>query len=123
MADRQLRPSRFSAGHTVGHPAARPPGNATVRYTPAPVVLPPPPQLTPAGPVESTNKLALASFILAVALGPVGALAAIPMALAANKHCATSGQRGAGLAKASVFIGLAYLVLAAAVLMLRLLLG
>ncbi|CAM3656505.1 hypothetical protein H7J08_08545 [Mycobacterium frederiksbergense] len=67
--------------------------------------------------------MAILAFVLAVTLGPLAAPVAMPIALAARSQCTRSGQRGTGLAQASIFIGLAYLVLAAAVFALRLLVG
>lgn len=69
----------------------------------------------------STNKLALTSFILLVLLGPVAAPAALPLAFVAQRQCVRSAQHGAGLAKTSVLIGVAYLVFAGIVALLLLL--
>lgn len=121
MADRQLRPSRFAAGHTVGRTAIHPAVSANFGCT-APPPVSSPQSLVNAAP-QSTNKLALASFILVVTLGPMAAPVGLPLALAAQRQSARSGQRGAGLAKAAVFIGLAYVALAATVLALHLLVG
>lgn len=122
MADHQLRPSRFAAGHTVGGDAT----NSAVAHAgltahPRPPVAPFQPAPTTAP--QTTNRVAILAFVLAVTLGPLAAPIAVPIALVARSQCARSGQRGAGLAQASIFIGLAYLVLAAAVLALRLLVG
>lgn len=121
MSDRRLPPSRFTAGHTVGDPDAH---RATRPVPSAPKYHPPAPRAPlPAVSPEPTNRLAIASFVLAVTLGPLASPAAVPMALAAQRQCATTGQRGVGLAKAAVFVGLAYLALTAIVLVLRFLTG
>ncbi|GAA2534270.1 DUF4190 domain-containing protein [Mycolicibacterium diernhoferi] len=61
------------------------------------------------------------SFVLVVALGPLTAPAGVPLALVAQRQCERTGERGTGLAKATMFIGIAYLVLAVAVVLLGLL--
>jgi hypothetical protein len=60
-----------------------------------------------------TNGLAIWSFVLALALGAIGALAAIPMAYAARRQVRNSngGQKGAGLALAAIIIGFVWIAL------------
>lgn len=121
VADGPLPPSRFAAGHTVGGTM-----NAQAAVAPSrPVATgPQTPLLAVATAVHlPTNKLAITAFVLVVAFGPVGALGAVPIAVVAYRQCVASGRRGAGLAKAAIFIGAAYLVLAVVVVMLRLLTG
>jgi len=121
VADGQLRPSRFAAGHTVGEAATRPvPGPPAPPGPSIPPIAPPPAVVSNGLP---TNRLAIAAFVLVVALGPIGAPVAVPIALGARRQCAVSGRRGAGLAKVAIFIGVAYVALATVVFILRLLLG
>jgi hypothetical protein len=63
------------------------------------------------------------SCVLAIALGPLAIPAAIPTALAAQRRCAATGERGVGLAKAAVFVSLAYLALTVVVAILWLVVG
>lgn len=112
VADPLLPPSRFGAGHTVG---PQPPSVAqSLPVAPAPASPPPsaPPQFgsVPA-PTDRVNRLAAVSFILVLALGELVAPVTIPMALAAQQQINRSGQPGAGLAKAALLIGLAYLAI------------
>lgn len=120
MTDHRLPPSRFAAGHTIGSAAPRATINAAPSC-PAPDRHGTQPSISP-GP-EPTNTLAIVSFVLAASLGPLGAPAAVPMALSARRQCAVTRQRGAGLATVSMFVALAYLALAAVVLMLFLTIG
>lgn len=130
MPDRPLPPSRFGAGHTVGAPtppapyASAPPPTPPAPYASAPrhtSAGAPPPVL--ASPAQPTNGLAGVAFALAVFLGPLAAPVAIALGVVAQRQSARLGQAGAGLAKSAVFIGAAYLVLAAVVVGLLLLGG
>lgn len=121
MPDRQLPPSRFAAGHTVGGVPAHPLRGPSAAPAPPRPVSPPSPFVATTG--EPINRLAVVSFGLAVFLGPLVAPVTIPTGLAARRQCAGSGERGEGLAIAAVFIGSAYLCLTAVVLILRLLVG
>jgi hypothetical protein len=60
-----------------------------------------------------TNALAIWSFVLALALGAIGALAAIPMGYAARSQVRKSNgaQKGAGLALAAIIIGFVWIAL------------
>lgn len=119
MGDPRLPPSRFGVGHTTGGPAVH---AVSQSPPPAPSYAPPLGPSTPApAPDGPTNRLALLAFIAVVGLGPLAAPLAVPTAVVASRQCAQSRQRGAGLAKAAVFIGVAYLVFAAVVVILRLL--
>ena len=114
MGDPRLPPSRFGVGHTVGGPS-------THSATPAAPPLASPVLAPAAGSDGPTNRLALLAFVAVIGLGPLAAPLAVPAAVVAGRQCAQSRQRGAGLAKAAVFIGVAYLVFAVVVVILRLL--
>jgi Domain of unknown function (DUF4190) len=73
---------------------------------------PPSPQTAPMSWAQpfvtpKTNGLAIWSFVLALVLGTIGALAAIPMGYAARRQVRKSNgaQKGAGLALAAIIIG------------------
>ena len=112
VTDPPLPPSRFGAGHTVGPQApavAQPLPVAPASALPSPSA---PPQFgAPPAPTDRVNRLAAVSFILVLALGELVAPVTIPMALAAQHQINRSGQPGAGLAKAALLIGLAYLAI------------
>ena len=117
MTDPRLPPSRFAAGHTVG--GTTPPTAAYRSLAAQPLLHP---AATPP-PTQPTNRLALLAFIVVVFLGPVGAPITVPMAVVAGRQCTRTGQRGAGIAQASVFIAGAYFALGAVVAILWLALG
>lgn len=121
MTDPRLPPSRFAAGHTVGGQSV--PSRPTPFHPPPQShYVPPVPSQSAAAP-EPTNRIAILSFALALALGPLAVFVAAPTAYAAQRQCRRTGERGAGLAKAASFISVAYLALAAVVAILRVLLG
>jgi hypothetical protein len=55
------------------------------------------------------SRLAVASFVLALLLGPFVVPATLPMAYVARRQINRTGQGGAGLAKAALLISYAYL--------------
>ncbi len=124
MPDSVLPPSRFGAGYTVGAassaaaaPVAGP--RQSPPYSPAP----PPAASPPAAPSTDApiNSLALASFVLVLLMGPFIAPVTIPLSMIARGRIAHTGAGGAGLAKAALAISCIYLVAAAAVIALMLL--
>lgn len=68
---------------------------------------------------HSAQRVALLAFVFVVCLGPLAAPVAVPMAVVARRRAARSGHSGEGLAKAATFIGVAYLALAAVVVLLQ----
>jgi hypothetical protein len=62
---------------------------------------------------QKTNRLAIWSLILVIALGALGALAGIPMAFVARRQVRQSQgtQRGAGLALAALIVGFSFIAL------------
>ena len=64
------------------------------------------------------NGAALVAFILTLLLGPFVALVTIPLAVMAHRQILRSGQAGAGLAKATLFVAAAYLLLGAVAVLL-----
>lgn len=102
MNQSPLPGSKFGAGYTVGGPAVTGVVN---------------PASGPPGP-STLNGTALAAFVLTLILGPFAAPVTIPLAAMAHRHILRSGQAGAGLAKATLFVGAAYLVIGAVAVLL-----
>lgn len=120
-----LPPSKFGAGYTVGAPAAAPAPQATAtpRHTVSAYRLhPSSTSLSPDAP-ESTNRLALAAFVMVLFFGLFAVWLTLPMAHIARRQIAQSGQGGAGLAKAAIAVGYCWLAVGVAVLVLALTTG
>ncbi|SBS75489.1 conserved exported hypothetical protein [uncultured Mycobacterium sp.] len=115
MPDSVLPPSRFGAGYTVGAtpPTAGPPvTRAPAQPTTGPVAAPPPAGVSSNAPISS---LALTSFVLVLLMGPFIAPLTIPLSLVARRRIAQTGIGGIGLAKAALAMSCIYLVAAAVV--------
>lgn len=107
MGDPALPPSRFGAGHTMGGPVGLSPAPATSS------------DHRVSGPEAAVSGAGLAAgaLILALLMGPLGSPIAVPMAYTARRRIASSSPQAAGLAKAAIFVGYAYLVLGLVVLL------
>jgi hypothetical protein len=116
-----LPPSRFGAGYSVGGAPAAPPARPTATTAGAAgrdgIG---PPATYPALSATGMNRLAVTAFVLVLFFGPFVVLLTLPMAYIARHQINRSGQGGAGLAKAAVLIGYAYLAVGMTVLVLAL---
>ncbi|MEW5808616.1 MAG: DUF4190 domain-containing protein [Actinomycetota bacterium] len=102
MNQSPLPRGKFGAGYTVGGPTAG------VAADPA------------FGTSVSSrfNGAAFVAFVVTLLLGPFVAPVTIPLAVMAHRQILRSGQAGAGLAKATVFVGVAYLAVGAVAVLL-----
>ncbi|KUI25569.1 hypothetical protein AU196_22390 [Mycobacterium sp. IS-1742] len=96
MADSTLPPGRFGAGYVSGGAARAQHAGFT-----APALPPDPP----------LNRLAVATFVTALVFGLAAALITLPLSYVAHRQIETSGQGGAGLARAAMVISGLYLVI------------
>ena len=105
MAEPSLSPSRFSAGYSVGGRTGS-------------EVLPPATGPASAATSAPVNQFAVIGFVLILILGPFAVPVGVPIALVGQRQIARTGQSGAGLARAALYIGAVYGVIGVVVVLL-----